>query len=218
MAQARGGASQVLIDFETTYGADPTSVAAISVPYHFPVDIKSTRPLKPSTVHRPNRNPAMPFYGNRDVKGSLTVPVDLIYLGYWLRALLGAPTTTWPVADTLDNAPAVNKTGGLVGIPITGHAFVAGEPVTIAGTVNYNGNFVIVSKTTNEIVITATYVAETFEITDTCRTQLRTHVFKPSTSIPSLVIEPGFTNIAQYFKFNGMKLGQMAIEDRKSVV
>ena len=76
------------------------------------------------------------------------------------------------VADTIDNAAAVDKSGGLVGIPITGHAFSADDPVTIADTTNYDGVYKIVSQTTNEIVITATYVAETFGGTETAKTYL----------------------------------------------
>ena len=211
MAQAKGSAAQVLIDFETTYGADPTSKIGYSMPFNYPFDLKASRPLKQAGTHRGNRNAAMPFYGNRDVRGSATVPVDRIATGYWLRALLGAPNTSWAVAKAINNAAAVDKSGGLVGIPITSHAFVAGEPVTIAGSTNYNGNNTVVSKTTNEIVITAAYVAETFS-GSTCRTQLRTHVFKPATAIESMVVETGFTNISQFFKFNGVKLSKYAVD------
>ena len=69
--------------------------------------------------------------------------------------------------ETIDNAAAVDKGGGLVGIPITGHALTVGATVVIAGTANYDGSEVIVSATANEIVITATYNAETFSVTDT---------------------------------------------------
>lgn len=34
MAQARGGASQVLLDFETAYGADPTTPNGRSIPFN----------------------------------------------------------------------------------------------------------------------------------------------------------------------------------------
>lgn len=212
MAQGKGSASQVLIDFETTYGTDPVVAAAISMPFNYPFDLKATRGLKQANTHRGNRNAAMPFYGNREVKGSGTVPVDRIATGYWLRALLGAPVSTQAAADAIDNAAAVNKSGGLVGIPITGHAFVAGEPVTIAGTTNYNGSYIIVSQTTNEIVITATYQAETFAGTETCRTDLFSHIFTPAAAIESMVVESGFNNISQFFKFNGVKLAKYAVD------
>ena len=65
------------------------------------------------------------------------------------------------------NAAAVDKGSGLVGIPITGHSFSAGDTTTIAGTTNYDATYTIISETTNEIVITATYIAETFAGTET---------------------------------------------------
>lgn len=212
MSQARGSASQVLIDFEATYGVDPNSPAGISIPYHFPVDLKQSQDVKPSTVHRGNRNPAQGFYDTKDVKGTLSVPVDILNFGYWLRALLGTPTTGGPVSDTLDNAPAVDKVGDFVGIPITGHSFIAGQSITIDGTTNYDGTYIIASKTTNEIVIPSLYVAETFVGTETCVAAYYTHIFKPAAGIESFLVDAGYTNINQFFKFNGCKLGQMSID------
>ena len=66
------------------------------------------------------------------------------------------------VEFNIDNAAAVDKGGGLVGIPITGHDFVVDDNTTLAGTVNYDATYTIISQTANEIVITATFVAETF--------------------------------------------------------
>jgi hypothetical protein len=71
------------------------------------------------------------------------------------------------VSQNIIIAPAVDKGSGLVGIPLTSHGMGVGAVVTISGTTNYNGTFDIVSKTANEFVITATYVAETFAGTET---------------------------------------------------
>jgi len=77
--------------------------------------------------------------------------------------------TTWDgvvplnVEEVLDTAGvAVDKGGGLVGLPIIAHGFSSSDVIGISGSLNYNGGFTIASETTNEIVITATYVAETF--------------------------------------------------------
>ncbi len=67
----------------------------------------------------------------------------------------------------IDNAAVVDKGSGLVGIPITAHTFTDGDITVIAGTTNYNDTHTIVSQTANEIVIPATYVAETFAGTET---------------------------------------------------
>ncbi len=63
---------------------------------------------------------------------------------------------------SLDAAVAVDKGGGLVGIPITGHTFAVGEYVKIQDSINYDVESLVDSETANEVVITATYVAETF--------------------------------------------------------
>jgi hypothetical protein len=212
MAQARGSAAQVVLDFETTYGEDPNSPAGILIPFNYPWDLKAVRDLKEGNTHRGRRDGAMPFYGNSDAKGSPVVPVDQVCIGYWLRALVGAPATAAPSSDTLDNAVAVDKVGDYVGLPIPGHAFVAGETVVISGSDHYDGTHVIYSKTTNEIVIPSLYTAETFAGNETVVSALHTHVFKPAASIESMVLEAGVTDLVEYHKFNGVKVNKFAMD------
>jgi hypothetical protein len=213
MAQAKGAQTQVVIDFETTFGVDPLSPAGIVVPFNYPFELGGSRPLKDAgNTNRGRRDAGMPFYGQFDVKGGGTIPIDQIALGYWLRALLGAPTTGAPASDTIDNAAAVDKVGDYVGIPITGHTFVAGQPVTISGTSNYDGIHTIYSKTTNEIVVPAVYVAETFAGTETVVSGVYTHVFKPASAVESMVICKEYTNITQYSKMNGVKVNKFEMD------
>lgn len=62
-----------------------------------------------------------------------------------------------------DAAAAVNKTTGKVGIPCTGHGLVEGNCIRLERTLNYNGVFNLHADTSvDELVITATYAAETF--------------------------------------------------------
>ena len=62
---------------------------------------------------------------------------------------------------------AVDKGGGKVGIPDTAAGFADGQEILIAGTTNYNGvQTVDATSSANEIVITDTFVSETFAITD----------------------------------------------------
>ena len=91
--QQRGSLVPIIIDFETTYGSDPGSPAAIQIPY-VSESLSGTREQNVSDVINGTRNPSRPFQGNTDVGGDITVPVDKRYFGYWLKALLGAPTTT----------------------------------------------------------------------------------------------------------------------------
>ena len=79
--------------------------------------------------------------------------------------------------DTIDNAGANLLGSGLVGIPATGHAFVAGREITIAGSVAYNGAFEVVSQTTNEVVITHAQTAEAFTGAETIVSSIKGIVF-----------------------------------------
>jgi len=66
------------------------------------------------------------------------------------------------IAETIDNDDAVDKGDGTVGIPITAHSFPLSTHVVFVGTTNYDGEYIIQSVSTDEIVIVATYIAETF--------------------------------------------------------
>lgn len=89
----RGAQTAVLIDFEQSYGVDPVSFASIQVPF-ISEDISGTRTQNQSEVINGRRDSSRPFQGNKDVQGSITVPIDKRYFGYWLKGLLGAPVTT----------------------------------------------------------------------------------------------------------------------------
>ncbi len=62
-----------------------------------------------------------------------------------------------------DTAVAVDKGGGLVGIPCTGHGLAIASIIRMERSLNYNLEYLVHADTTvDEIVITATYAAETF--------------------------------------------------------
>lgn len=76
-------------------------------------------------------------------------------------------TATFLPDTTTDAAAAVDKGSGKVGIPITGHGFSTGQIIILSGTTNYDGTHLVDStSSTNEVVITDTYVAETFAGTE----------------------------------------------------
>lgn len=91
MAQAKGSYSQIVFQFESTYGADPGSPAGALLPFNS-FGLRSDRnQIVPATITS-TRNPVMAIEGNMDCKGPAVVPVDAINFGFWLKALLGAPT------------------------------------------------------------------------------------------------------------------------------
>ena len=76
-------------------------------------------------------------------------------------------TMTFLPDTVIDAAAAVDKGGGKVGIPITGHGFSNGQKIILSGTTNYDETYLVdATSTVNEVVITATYVAETFSGTE----------------------------------------------------
>lgn len=213
MTQAKGVLAQVLLDWEDTYNTDPTTPDGRIMPFNT-FSVKADRNMTTPQTIRGIRSPAQPIHGNLKVAGPAVVPVDQIAFGFWLKALLGAPTSTQQAAKSINNGEAaVDVGGGVVGIPVTGHGFDVGEAVTIAATVNYNGSYTVLSSSTaNQVNITATYSAETFGADDTIRATLYDHVFVVGSSVPSMVLDLGFTDITQYFKHNGCKLNSMGFE------
>ena len=92
-------------------------------------------------------------------------------------ALYGTNAETAICAITLDSAEkalvaaaAGNIGGGLVSIPCTGHSLAQNDVVLINGTTNYDGVHTLPTQAAGDadhFIITDTFVAETFEITDT---------------------------------------------------
>ena len=73
--------------------------------------------------------------------------------------------TNWSVT-TANAADVVDKNSYEVGIPCTNHGLSQGTEIYISGSENYDGKHTIQSVTANEIVISATYVSETFDGTE----------------------------------------------------
>ena len=87
--------TQLLYDVETTFGSDPAVAAAISLPYISLPDIAiSQEPVQSTVIGGGNRNPRKPTYGNKSSDCSINMQLELTAIGYLLKALMGAPTTT----------------------------------------------------------------------------------------------------------------------------
>lgn len=76
---------------------------------------------------------------------------------------LGAAAIIVGTTKNLDNAAAEEVTEA-VRIPCTGHGYVVGNYVTIAGSINYNGTFeIIATSDADHFDIESAFVAETFD-------------------------------------------------------
>ena len=130
--QAKGYMGQLVYDIESSFGQAPTTAAGTALPFN-KCELKASQTIiTPATISG-TRNPVEPGRGHIAVDGSVEIPMDTNAIGFWLKAMFGAPVTTGAAAPY-------------------------------------------------------------------------THVFKPSNNQPSLVLEKGFKDIGQYFKYSGCKI------------
>ena len=93
MSRSYGWNSRLIIGFENTYGTPPAAGAYQLVPF-VSSDLDSAQGLIESNVLGLGRDPSQPFQDAISVDGDIVVPMDLRNIGYWLKAVFGAPTTT----------------------------------------------------------------------------------------------------------------------------
>ncbi|WP_054031020.1 phage tail tube protein [Desulfatitalea tepidiphila] len=93
MAQVLGYKSRLVADFETTWGQDPASPAGIVLPINRYSLAARQNKIHAQTLNG-SRNPVKPINGNLEVSGEAIVPLCVNSIGYWFKAMFGAPTTT----------------------------------------------------------------------------------------------------------------------------
>lgn len=89
----RGYKNTLGLCFEDAYGEKPATPVVFIVPINTSGVKMSQNQTDPATLTG-RRDPVEPIFGNIDVNGDIVVPLDEENIGLWLRALLGAPTTT----------------------------------------------------------------------------------------------------------------------------
>ena len=83
--------------FETTYGTAPSAGSYWRMPFARS-NLGSEQPLLNSELLGYGRDPLAPVKDAISTNGDLVVPIDARFLGVWLKALFGAPTTTGATA------------------------------------------------------------------------------------------------------------------------
>ncbi|MFQ5454071.1 MAG: phage tail tube protein, partial [Candidatus Zixiibacteriota bacterium] len=135
MARARGSGLNALFKEESSYGVQPTgNWRQIQL---FDHDVGEEQPLIESNILGQGREAQKPLQDIKTDEGGMNVPVDLRNFGFWLKMLLGAPTTT-----------QIAATGTIV-FPVNPSA---SDTITINGVVF---TYVAASPTGNEILIGA---------------------------------------------------------------
>lgn len=100
MPHAQGARAQLLLKEETAYGAQATG-NYVKLPFSI-AELGAERRLLEEPVLGFGRDPRDPLQEGVAVGGPITVPLDLRAIGYWLKAVFGAPATagTGPYTHT----------------------------------------------------------------------------------------------------------------------
>jgi len=98
MARASGARAQMALGFETTYGTPVASGNYWKMPFASS-SLGMEQPLLASELLGYGRDPLAPVKDAITADGDVVVPIDQRFLGIWLKALFGSPTTTGTTGD-----------------------------------------------------------------------------------------------------------------------
>jgi hypothetical protein len=230
MAQAKGAKAYLAIQQEgAAYNTDPTTAATTKI-YFESESLGKSLEQNDSAIIRGNRNPAAPTRGNIDVAGGFSTEL-MAGLGCPLYGVMGSVETTanagtGEVLATALTAPTgvIDADNQILTVTCAAHGLALGDVVQLAGLTaptSLNNTYckVIAVPSANSFVLripvatTTTFTLGTGTIKKvTTPATTYKHTFKVGSALPSFVVEKGFTDIAQYFKYNGCKFGKMSLE------
>lgn len=93
MARAQGANAQLLFGFSSAYGGTPVAGDEWHRVPFVDCELGDSQPLEPSDVLGQGRDPRAPSRGVITNGGSVTIPADQRFIGLWLKACFGAPST-----------------------------------------------------------------------------------------------------------------------------
>ena len=222
MPQAQGALSQVLLQMERSYKTAATAVQSKKV-YFTDCSLARSQESETSKVIRgSSRHPTRGIAGNIDVAGG--IGTELMATSALLFAALGSVQITGATV-TVGSAIATPSfaydwTGQQVTVTSASHGLTVGStvegiftaPSLLNGTFYYpvidvpNANsFVILVPMGGSGTITATSIKP-------CTAGTFTYTYKAGGKLASYIIEKGFPNITQYFKYLGCVCGSLGID------
>lgn len=196
-----------------------TVVAAVVLTAGSAVDKGSGKVGLPSTAHGLEPGTPVIISGTDNYDGDYLLASEtstnelVITATYAVETVSGTDTVTPGHRLTLDAGDAVDKSGGLVGLPVTAHGLPVGAEVTVVGTTNYDATYTVKRGTSaDEIVVTASYSSETFDGTETVDCLFHSHVYVIGDTQPSMVAEKQFPDIPVYLDADGLKVGSASFK------
>lgn len=226
--QARGVYGVLAAQYEGTYGVDPGTPDLTLIPFETE-GFKSSRNLISSAVKRGNRLPTAPVQGNIDVSGSVATELG-VYPGMLYVAAAGSVKTEANSGTGESLGSALTTPTGVIDefnqtltVTSTTHSLAVGDVVNVAGITaptGLNDTYLrVVSVTSPDIFVcriplgisgTFTLGAGTIKKVSAAATTYK-HTIQFGGRLPSLVVEKGYSDIAQYFQYNGCVCSGMTV-------
>ncbi len=230
VTQAKGTKAYLAIQEEGGgYNVDPATPATQKV-YFETETLSKSLARNSSAIIRGNRNAVSPTRGNIDITGNFTTEL-MAGLGTCLYGTMGSIATTANggsgevlAAALVAPTAVIDSDNQRMTVTETAHGLALGDVLLVSGLTSptaLNGLYCRVISVTDAnhfIVRIPAYVSATFTLGTGSMQKVTTpattyqHTLKVGSALPSFVIEKGFLDIGQFFKYNGCKFSKMQLE------
>lgn len=157
--QVTGGASRLLLFEETSPGVLHGKGTVLPIANE---SLQSGRTKNSRSIINGKRGGSKPFEGLASPSGSVVMPCSVPHLNLMLKKLCGLPKETKCVPVSLSGS--VTQEGIYVALPSSSSAentFMAGDTVSVIGTANYDGTYILEKGTDKtKLVVNAPFAAE----------------------------------------------------------
>jgi len=219
--QAKGSTAVVLFGWESSFNTQIAEGSRKPRQIKFnTLKLSKSRALNWAETLRGNRNPASPYRGNVEVGGSMSVPVSLAEMGFWLKALIGEPSTSESAgSDHKSGSPTCTISNGVLTTSVAQTNAVVNDRITYDTSkecwikqINSTTEFVVVDQYGHNTIADEVAAVNIDDI----KTVTYTHEFKvdPTAEIDSFVLDRQFTglDIPKYELFTGLKIDSATLE------
>ena len=206
--QVRGYKSRMVMWFEETFNNEPETPAGVVVPLNSE-SLRGNRSKESSETLRGRRDAVRPFDDTLDVSGNMTVPVDAIGFGYWLKGMFGDPETTMDNVGSWEAEAAV-ALGAVIKPAEQNHYFEC----TTAGTTGDTA-----PTWSSEAGQTVTDGTVTWTDLGTEYAVVYKHEFKVGDVQPSMGLERRYSapgSVLAYARYGGVKVSTLTLGARAS--